>query len=361
MAKIAICAKDTLFRMAIVGTYRRQAVMSSIFPIREKVTLDREREPRLVELDEETADEVFEALASGTTRKIFLELHNQPQTASDLAEVTETSVQNAQYHLEKLVDADLVEVVDTWYSERGSEMKVYAPQDESLVMFAGRDKQSTFRRLLNRVAGIFALLLPPSILVGLLANRTATTTGSPFDLFPGSGSSDDAADGGTGDDGGGSDSSEGMGDDMDSGDMDDDSADEDGMNGADTEGDGATRSEDMSGDAHGGDDSGAGDAAATDADPTPDPSPTPDGASAQEGSVDATNVNETHTAVDQNQTYEFTTSGNETIDVVREGTPEVAEGTMEIAGLDPGVAVALAFILGGLFVYAVISYRRRSL
>ncbi|PSP28580.1 hypothetical protein BRC65_01920 [Halobacteriales archaeon QH_2_65_14] len=146
--------------------------------------------------------------------------------------------------------------MDTWYSERGSEMKVYAPQDESLVMFAGRDKQSTFRRLLDRVAGIFALLLPPSILVGLLANRTATTTGSPFDLFPGSGSSDDDADGGTGDDGGGSDSSEGMGDD--SGDMDGDSADEDGMNGADTEGDGATQSEDMSGDADGGDDAGAG-------------------------------------------------------------------------------------------------------
>lgn len=148
--------------------------MSSIFPLRDTVT-PKEREPRLVDLDEETADEVFEALSSSTTRSIFLSLHQAPQTASDLADATDTSVQNVQYHLGKLDDADLVEVVDTWYSERGTEMKVYAPKDDSLVLFAGRDKQSTLRSLLNRVAGIFTVLVPVSILAGLSAHWTAGT------------------------------------------------------------------------------------------------------------------------------------------------------------------------------------------
>jgi DNA-binding transcriptional ArsR family regulator len=149
--------------------------MSSIFPLRDTVTPDREREPRLVDLDEDTADEVFEALSSGTTRSIFLSLHENPQTASDLAETTDTSVQNVQYHIGKLEDAELVEVVDTWYSERGTEMKVYAPKDDSLVLFAGRDKQSTLRSLLNRVAGIVTLLVPVSVLAALGANWTADT------------------------------------------------------------------------------------------------------------------------------------------------------------------------------------------
>jgi DNA-binding transcriptional ArsR family regulator len=149
--------------------------MSSIFPIRDSVSLG-DREPRLVDLDEETADEVFEALSSGTTRTIFLELHNSPQTASDLADVTETSVQNAQYHLQKLQEADLVDVVDTWYSERGSEMKVYAPSDESLVLFAGRDKQHSLRRLVNRVMGILGVLVPSSALVGLGTRWYQSTT-----------------------------------------------------------------------------------------------------------------------------------------------------------------------------------------
>lgn len=151
--------------------------MSSIFPIRDTVTPDNDREPRLVDLDGDTADEVFEALSSGTTREIFLSLHRNPQTASDLAEATDTSVQNAQYHLGKLSDAELVEVVDTWYSERGTEMKVYAPRDDSLVLFAGRDKQRTLRNLLDRVVGIFTLLLPVSVLAALGADNLSSSAG----------------------------------------------------------------------------------------------------------------------------------------------------------------------------------------
>jgi DNA-binding transcriptional ArsR family regulator len=142
--------------------------MSTIFPLREKVSLDDGREPRLVDLDDDIADEVFAALSSGTTREIFGSLHDTPQTASDLARVTDTSVQNTQYHLEKLVDADLVEVVDTWYSERGTEMKVYAPTDESLVLYAGNDKQGSLRSLLKRVVGIVGMLLPASAVVAWL-------------------------------------------------------------------------------------------------------------------------------------------------------------------------------------------------
>jgi len=148
--------------------------MSSIFPIRDTISRDEPREPRLVDLDEETADEVFQALSSQTTREIFLSLHEDPQTASDLAEQTDTSVQNVQYHLEKLTDVELVEVADTWYSERGSEMKVYAPADESLVLYAGRDKQTTFRSLLKRFTGVVSLLVPGSLLASWLVARSGS-------------------------------------------------------------------------------------------------------------------------------------------------------------------------------------------
>lgn len=151
--------------------------MSGIFPLREKVSLGEDRDPRLIELDEDVADEVFDALSSRTTRTIFAELHASPQTASDLAEVTDTSVQNAQYHLEKLVAADLVAVVDTWYSERGTEMKVYAPTDEALVLFAGSDTEGALRTLLRRVVGVLAVLLPASAVVAWLADRFADRGG----------------------------------------------------------------------------------------------------------------------------------------------------------------------------------------
>jgi DNA-binding transcriptional ArsR family regulator len=152
--------------------------MSSIFPLRETVGLDDGREPRLVDLDDDVADDVFKALSSGTTRDIFASLHESPQTASDLADVTDTSVQNTQYHLKKLVEADLIEVVDTWYSERGTEMKVYAPTDESLVLYAGNDKRNSLRAVLKRIVGVVALLLPASAVVAWLARQLAARPAS---------------------------------------------------------------------------------------------------------------------------------------------------------------------------------------
>jgi DNA-binding transcriptional ArsR family regulator len=152
--------------------------MSSIFPLRETVNQEDQGGPRLVDLDDEAADEVFEALAATTTREIFLALHDQPQTASDLADQTDTSVQNVQYHLDKLKDVELIESVDTWYSERGSEMDVYAPLDESLVVFAGNDKERSIRSIFNRLVGAGGLLAPTSLLVALLANRLTSESGS---------------------------------------------------------------------------------------------------------------------------------------------------------------------------------------
>lgn len=152
--------------------------MSSIFPLRETVTRDDQGGHRLVDLSEEAADEVFEALAASTTREIFLALHDQPQTASDLAERTGTSVQNIQYHLGKLEDVDLVEAVDVWYSERGSEMDVYAPTDESLVMFAGEDKERSFKSILSRFVGAAGVLAPTSLLVAFAASRLSSESES---------------------------------------------------------------------------------------------------------------------------------------------------------------------------------------
>lgn len=176
--------------------------MSQVFPLRSSVGLD-DRQPRLVDLDDDVADEVFEALSARTTRRIFSALHDEPRAASDLAAVTDTSVQNAQYHLEKLQDADLVEVVDTWYSERGTEMDVYAPTDESLVLFAGNETRS-LRSVLKRALAAVGLLGVVSLLVSLAADRlvewtadaaytaaSAESTGGPADA--GSAAGDAAA------------------------------------------------------------------------------------------------------------------------------------------------------------------------
>lgn len=329
--------------------------MSSIFPLRENITLDDEREPRLVDLDEETADEVFTALSSGTTRTIFLELHRAPQTASDLSDVTETSVQNVQYHLEKLLDADLIEVVDTWYSERGSEMKVYAPQDESLVLFAGRDKQGTLRSLLNRVVGVLGVLIPGSALAGYATSRSGDGFGG---LFGGGsdGSGDSSYDGGDpngADDGDANGNDAGNANGEDAEEMSEDAAPEE-------EADVSTRGGDANGDeADGGGDDGM-DAANDGGN---------DGDGGMENGGDAgdapheTPEAETGNLTGQvdNETVDFTatTDGGQPDGATDGAVDGVADGALDsavtaadgAAGVDPALAAAVAFFLGGLFVF----------
>ncbi|WP_380675125.1 ArsR/SmtB family transcription factor [Salinigranum sp. GCM10025319] len=126
--------------------------MAGLLP--SKPDIDPSDEPRVVGLDSDAADELIDALSSTTTRKVLAALHEEPASASELAERVDTSLQNVQYHLRKLEDAGLVEVGDTVYSEKGREMNVYTPADRALVVVAGREEETTgLKAALSRLLG----------------------------------------------------------------------------------------------------------------------------------------------------------------------------------------------------------------
>ena len=116
-------------------------------------------DPRVLGVDSDDADDLLGALSSDTARDLLSELHDDPATASELSERVDTSLQNAQYHLGNLEEANLIESVDTIYSEKGREMTVYAPTDQPLVLFAGREEQTTgLKDALSRILGIVVAL-----------------------------------------------------------------------------------------------------------------------------------------------------------------------------------------------------------
>ncbi len=143
--------------------------MARLLPFRPSDRAREPREPRLVDIGDEEADAVFAALSAETARDILGRLYREPGTATDVAEAADTSLQNARYHLEKLQSAGLVEPVDTWYSSRGTEMTVYAPTSEPLVVAAGPDEQtSILRSALGRLVGALGVLGVASLLVDRL-------------------------------------------------------------------------------------------------------------------------------------------------------------------------------------------------
>ena len=133
----------------------------SLLPSRPDTSSADEASPRVVGVDSDRADDLMSALSSETARQLLTELHEDPAPPSALADRVGTSLQNTQYHLQKLQDAGAVEVIDTAYSEKGREMDIYAPADRPLVIFAGREEQSRGLRdaLSDLLSGIAAVSL----------------------------------------------------------------------------------------------------------------------------------------------------------------------------------------------------------
>lgn len=96
-------------------------------------------EPRVLSLDSDAAAEVFEILTATTTRKVLSVIHEQPMTPTEIRDEIGTSLQNVHYHLRKLENAGLIESSGVSYSEKGTEMVLYAPTYEAIVLVAGRE------------------------------------------------------------------------------------------------------------------------------------------------------------------------------------------------------------------------------
>lgn len=134
---------------------------------------------RVCWLDDDDADALIGSLSSDTARSLLSALHDEPHTASELADAADTSVQNVRHHLGNLREAGLVTDGGTRYSVKGREMTVYEPTSERLVVAVGSDEdRSSFLDSLRGLFGVLGLLGLASLLVQW-AFETGTALGGP--------------------------------------------------------------------------------------------------------------------------------------------------------------------------------------
>ncbi|AEN06238.1 winged helix-turn-helix domain-containing protein [Halolamina sp.] len=121
---------------------------------------------RLLWLDDDDAETLLGSLSSDTARSVLITLHEEPKTASELADHVDTSLQNVRHHLNSLMEAELVETTDTRYSVKGREMAVYEPVNDSLVLCVGdTEERTSLLSSLRKYIGAAAALVVGSLLV----------------------------------------------------------------------------------------------------------------------------------------------------------------------------------------------------
>ncbi|WP_128906612.1 ArsR/SmtB family transcription factor [Halorubrum amylolyticum] len=120
-------------------------------------------EPVIAGLEDEDADQLFDALGSEMSRAVLAACYEDGQTRSELADELETSIQNISYHVDKLESAGLLEPAETRYGANGSEVLVYEPSKQAVIIAAG--ETNFVDRLSEAVDKLFA----PVALAGLLS------------------------------------------------------------------------------------------------------------------------------------------------------------------------------------------------
>ena len=116
------------------------------------------REVRIVERGSPDALLISKATSSPTAAELLDSLAAGQKTATELEEETHYPLPTIQYHITNLLNAGLIEVTGTRYSEKGRKMKVYAASDTLLVISPKLTTAEQIKPVLRRygipVAGV---------------------------------------------------------------------------------------------------------------------------------------------------------------------------------------------------------------
>ncbi len=119
----------------------------------------------ILEPGDEKAQKIAKAISSKTAGEILHLLKDGGHASNQIAEALSIPITTVQYHLENLVDAGIINVVERRWSQKGREVKVYGLRDQMLIVVPhGGD----LKGILLRYGSLFAVVILASIVLALL-------------------------------------------------------------------------------------------------------------------------------------------------------------------------------------------------
>ena len=116
---------------------------------------------------------ITQTIASDTARKVLELLAESPMSTSTVAKRLEIPLTTAQYNIEKLIEAGLVIVDKTKYSEKGREVKLYTPARRMIVLVPKSSSNQSVMDALKK----YLMLLPIAAFISLLIEAAMQLNG----------------------------------------------------------------------------------------------------------------------------------------------------------------------------------------
>lgn len=114
---------------------------------------------------DERAQKVGKAIASPLASDILERFSQGPMTLSSVSETLHVPINTAKYHIDNLLDADLLEVVNTKYSVKGREVKVYGLKNQILIV---APRRMDIKSVLMQYAPALSIIGAISVVLAIL-------------------------------------------------------------------------------------------------------------------------------------------------------------------------------------------------
>ncbi len=114
----------------------------------------------VIQPGDERAQKIARAMASQTANAVIQAFGGGPLTSSEVARQMAIPITTASYHIVNLLDAGLLEVMETRWSEKGREVKVYGLANQVLII---APPVSDLRSVLKKYATLFGIVVLASL------------------------------------------------------------------------------------------------------------------------------------------------------------------------------------------------------
>jgi DNA-binding transcriptional ArsR family regulator len=131
----------------------------------------------ILEPGDERAQKIAKAMASRTAGEILQLLKEGSHASTQIAESLKIPITTVQYHLENLVDAGVITIVEKRWSQKGREVKVYGLRDQMLIVVP---RGGDLKGILLRYGAIFAVVALATIVLALLGPAFAPAVSPAF-------------------------------------------------------------------------------------------------------------------------------------------------------------------------------------
>ncbi len=114
----------------------------------------------VIQPGDERAQRIARAMASQTANAIIQAFGSGPLTSSEVARSMAIPITTATYHIDNLLNAGLIEVMETRWSEKGREVKVYGLANQVVII---APPESDLRAVLKKYATLFGIVVLASV------------------------------------------------------------------------------------------------------------------------------------------------------------------------------------------------------